>query len=111
MNRLWGNALASPSTISAARRKFSALAAWHSRQFERKWFRRRTDEKPLGAPEFSSLADLGSAFAVARRMRLFPWDRRSLLCFAAAALAPLPILLIMDRKFVAFLKHIHEGLL
>jgi hypothetical protein len=102
-----------PQLLRAKRRgdyAFSALAAWHSRQFERKWFRGRTDEKPLGAPEFSSLADLGSTFTAARRMRLFPIDRRSLLDFAAAALAPLPILLMMDRKFLDVLKHLHEGL-
>jgi hypothetical protein len=89
---------------------FSALAAWHSRQFERKWFRGRTGEKLLGAPEFSSLIDLGSSFTVARSMRLFPIDRRSLLDFAVAALAPLPILLMMDRQFLAVLKYLHEGL-
>jgi hypothetical protein len=103
-----------PQLLKAKRRgvaAFSELAAWHSRQFERKWFRGRTHEQLLGAPEFSSLTDLGSSFTVVRRMRLFPWDQRSLVCFVAAALAPLPILLIMDRKFLAVLKQIHEGLL
>lgn len=105
--------LFTPQLLRAKRRgvlAFSALAAWHSRQFERKWFHGRTNKELLGAPEFSSLADLGSAFTVAQKMRLFPWERRSLLCFAAAALAPLSILLIMDRKFLAVLKHLHDGL-
>lgn len=89
---------------------FSALAAWHSRQFERKWFPGRTRETLLGAPEFSSLADLGAAFKVAWKMRLFPWDQRSMLGFVAAALSPLPILLMMDRSFLDVLKLIHQGL-
>jgi len=103
-----------PQLLKAKRRgvsAFSALAAWHSRQFERRWFHGRTGEHPLGAPEFSSLADLGSAFTVARKMRMFPWDQRSLLCFAAGSLAPLPILLIMDRKFLAVLEYLCGGLL
>jgi hypothetical protein len=36
-------------------------------------------------------------------MRLFPSNRRSLLSFVAAALAPLSILLMTDRSFLAFL--------
>lgn len=102
-----------PQLLKAKRRgvpAFSVLAARHSRQFERKWFRERTNEKPLGEPDFSSLIDLGSSFTVARRMYLFPWDRRSLLAFAAAALAPLAILLVMDRKFLDVLTSIHAAL-
>lgn len=102
-----------PQLLKAKRRgdmAFSALASWHSRQFERKWFRGRIDEQLLGAPEFSSLIDLGSSFNAARKMRLFPFDQRSLMGFAAAALAPLAILLMMDRQFLAVLKYLHEGL-
>jgi hypothetical protein len=103
-----------PQLLKAKRRgdqAFWALAEWHSRKFERKWFRGRTDDELLGAPEFSSLADLGTSFIIARRMRLFPWDRRALLSFAAAALAPLAILLMMDRKFLEVLRYLHEKLL
>lgn len=103
-----------PQLLKAKRRgdqDFAALAAWHSQQFEQKWFRGRTNEQPLGVPDFSSLIDLGSSFSVARKMRLFPWDRRSLLSFLAAALAPLAIVLIMDRKFLIVLKQLHEMLL
>ncbi|MFL5349488.1 MAG: hypothetical protein ACJ8AT_32205 [Hyalangium sp.] len=102
-----------PQLVKAKRRgdsAFSALAAWHSRHFERKWFHEHPGDELLGAPDFSSLIDLGSSFTVARKMRLFPWDSRSLLGFAAASLAPLVILLMMDRKFLAVLKQVHGWL-
>ena len=98
-----------PQLLKAKRRgdsAFSALAARHSRQFERKWFRESTGKQLLGAPDFSSLSDLGSAFTAARSMHLFPSNRRSLVSFVAAALAPLAILLMMDRSFLAFLKQL-----
>lgn len=90
--------------------RFSSLAAWHSRRFERKWFRDDASGEVLGAPDFSSLTDLGSSFILARKMRLFPFEPRSLMGLAAAALAPLAILLIMDREFISVLKAIHNGL-
>ncbi|NMO14627.1 hypothetical protein HPC49_03885 [Pyxidicoccus fallax] len=102
-----------PQLVRAKRRgdlRFSELAAWHSRRFERKWFADREGGELLGAPEFSSLADLGSAFVTARKMRLFPFDPRSLVAVVGAALAPLAILLMLDREFLKVLKQIHEGL-
>ncbi|WP_163988475.1 hypothetical protein [Pyxidicoccus caerfyrddinensis] len=105
--------LFTPQLVKAKRRgdiRFSALAAWHSRRFERKWFRDDASGEVLGAPDFSSLIDLGSSFVVARKMRLFPFDTRSLAGLLAAALAPLAILLIMDREFISVLKQIHDGL-
>ncbi|MFP2909576.1 hypothetical protein ACLESD_31930 [Pyxidicoccus sp. 3LFB2] len=106
-------ALFTPQLVRAKRQGdalFTALAAWHSRRFERKWFGDADGKDVLGAPDFSSLADLGSSFATARRMRLFPFERRSLVAVVAAALAPLAILLMMDREFLSVLMKIHEGL-
>jgi hypothetical protein len=100
--------------------QFSALAAHHSRDFERKWFESQggqpqaagTPERHLlGAAEFSSLADLGTAFEVTHRMRLFPWSRRPFLAVAAAALVPLVPLLILDRQFLAILLQLAQRLL
>ncbi|NTX51068.1 hypothetical protein [Myxococcus sp. CA039A] len=88
---------------------FSAVAAHHSRRFEDKWFRRAPDADPLGSPDFSSLADLGTSFMVARRMKLFPWDQRSLLSVAVAATAPLIILLIFDRQFLAVVHQLRQS--
>lgn len=105
--------LFTPQLVRAKRRgdvRFSALAAWHSRRFERKWFRDAAGGELLGAPDFSSLADLGSAFVTTRKMRLFPFDPRALVAVLAAALAPLAVLLVLDREFLAVIKQIHEGL-
>lgn len=100
--------------------QFSAMAAHHSRDFERRWFE-SMDSPPkaagtsenllLGAPEISSLADMGTAFDVTHRMRLFPWSRRPLLAVTAAALAPLVPLLILDRQFLAVLLQLVQHLL
>lgn len=108
--------LFTPQLVRAKRRgdlRFSAVASWHSRRFERKWFRGTppTGEEVLGAPEFSSLIDLGSSFINARKMRLILYEPRSVLGLLAAALAPLAILLMMDREFLTVLQQIREGLL
>ncbi|MCP3161858.1 hypothetical protein [Myxococcus qinghaiensis] len=103
----------SPQLVHAKRRGdpwFSAVAAHHSRRFEDKWFHRDSNANPLGSPDFSSLADLGSSFMVARRMKLFPWDQRSALAVAAAGLAPLVILLVLDRQFLAVVSQLRKSL-
>ncbi|NVI97460.1 hypothetical protein HV824_04905 [Myxococcus sp. AM009] len=89
---------------------FSKVASKHSRQFEHKWFRRGPEPELLGAPEMSSLADIGTAFTLARKMRLFPWDLLALQAVVGSALAPLVLLLVVDRQFLAVLKFIHDGL-
>jgi hypothetical protein len=108
-----------PQLVKAKRRgdiRFSALAAWHSWRFEHKWFRAgasadaAAEGKLLGAPEISSLADLGTAFTTARKMRLFLYDTRPMVGVVAAALAPLAFLLLMDQKLLDVLKQIYEAL-
>ncbi|QDE97554.1 MULTISPECIES: hypothetical protein [Myxococcus] len=89
---------------------FSKVASKHSRQFEHKWFRGGPESELLGAPEMSSLADIGTAFTLSRRMRLLLWDKMALLAVVGAALAPLLMLLVMDRQFISVLKFIHDGL-
>ncbi|WNG55436.1 hypothetical protein F0U59_12085 [Archangium gephyra] len=100
--------------VKAKRRgelRFSTLAAQHSRDFERRWFEGQARRPLLGAPEFSSLADLGTAFDVTYRMRFFPWSRWPFLLVAAAALAPMVPLLILDRQFLALLLQLVQHLL
>ena len=81
---------------------FTAVAAWHSRRFERRWFHREepAGHDPLSAPDFSSLADLGTAFTTARDMRWLPVDFRAALAILCAAMAPLVPLLFIDRRFL-----------
>jgi hypothetical protein len=81
---------------------FSSVAAWHSRRFEQRWFHREEPRglEPLSAPDFSSLADLGTAFATARAMRWLPVNRRAVLAILCAAMAPMVPLLFIDRRFI-----------
>ncbi|WP_223645973.1 hypothetical protein [Corallococcus sp. EGB] len=81
---------------------FSAVAAWHSQRFEERWFHRDPPEgmDPLTAHDFSSLADLGTSFGAARRMRWFPVDVRAALAVIVAAMVPIVPLLFADRRFV-----------
>lgn len=88
---------------------FSAVAAHHSRRFEDKWFHTRMNTKILGADEFSSMADLGTSFLSARKMKLFPWDKRPVVAVALSALAPLVLLLVFDRQFLAVLNQLKQS--
>ncbi|MCK8498077.1 hypothetical protein [Myxococcus fulvus] len=100
--------------LVAAKRRgdpwFSAVAAHHSREFEGRWFQKQPELPALGAPDFSSLADLGSSFMVARKMKMFPWDQRGLLAVGAAGLAPLVILLMVDRQFLAVVNQLRQSM-
>ncbi|GMU01686.1 hypothetical protein KH5H1_58060 [Corallococcus caeni] len=92
---------------------FSGVAAWHSRHFEQRWFHRElpAGQELLGAPEFSSLVDLGSSFSVARRMRWFPVDVRAALAVLIAAMAPMVPLLFANRRFLDVLLALGKSVL
>ncbi|NOK39794.1 hypothetical protein HMI49_42190 [Corallococcus exercitus] len=92
---------------------FSGVAAWHSRRFEQRWFHREppAGQELLGAPEFSSLVDLGSSFSVARRMRWFPVDIRAAVAVLGAAMAPMVPLLLADRRFIEVLVALAKSVL
>lgn len=92
---------------------FSAVAAWHSRHFEQRWFhdKEAPGQEPLGAPEFSSLVDLGSSFTVARKMLWFPVDRRAVLAIVGAAMAPMVPILVVDRRLFEVVMALGKGLL
>ncbi|MBF5043100.1 hypothetical protein FGE12_11940 [Aggregicoccus sp. 17bor-14] len=86
---------------------FSMLAALHSQHFEARWFgreawaqRRAAGDEVLGAPEISSLTDLGTSFEVERQLRLVPLGRRPVLTVVACALAPVVPLLMSQRQFL-----------
>ncbi|MCE9671185.1 hypothetical protein LY474_25575 [Myxococcus stipitatus] len=102
----------SPALVKAKRRGgpwFSTVASHHSREFERRWFQAHPGVDPLAAEDFSSLADLGTSFAVARRMRLFPYDQRAFAAVGGAALLPLAVLLVMDRQFLAVVDQLRQS--
>jgi hypothetical protein len=70
---------------------YSALAVEHNLQFDGKWVRGETrgDDPMLGAPEISSLADLGGAYGVLDDMKPIPFRLRDAVALAIAALLPL----------------------
>lgn len=75
---------------------YGAVVTLHDQMFEQKWIRQEhpAGEMLLGNPDASSLADLGSSFAVVRQMRLVPIDKPTLITLAISAALPMvPVLL------------------
>ena len=75
---------------------YSALAILHNQMFDGKWVQgdNPKGEPVLGAPDISSLADLGNAYAVLDRMRPVPFDPADAVVLALAALIPMTPLLL-----------------
>ena len=70
---------------------YSAFAVVHNRLFDQKWVQgdNPKGDGPLGAPDISSLADLGGASEVLYRMKPIPFGPADVLVFGLAALIPL----------------------
>jgi hypothetical protein len=79
--------------IRAKRRNwmsYSRFASDYVWMFEQKWMGKKTpDEEALGSGDIQSLADLGAGFERMIEMRPTAIDRRLLLSFLVAAVAPL----------------------
>jgi len=83
-------ALFSRKLLRAKRRgelEYGALASRHNRLFGQRWFDGNGAE-PLGDPSFSSLADLGTDYALISRMRPLPIGRLSLVLLLVVCFAP-----------------------
>jgi hypothetical protein len=103
-------ALFCPVLLRAKRRgdeHFSALAALHSQRFEARWFgqeawarRCAQEDDVLGAPEISSLQDLGTSFEAERQMRFVPIGRRPVVAVALSAVVPIVPVLMSHRQFL-----------
>jgi hypothetical protein len=77
--------------------EYGALVTNHDQLFDIRWIsgQHPPGEVILGGDDASSLADLGSSFAVVREMRLVPIDKPTLITLAVAAALPMvPVLLI-----------------
>jgi hypothetical protein len=72
---------------------YGVLVTQHDQLFARKWIleERPSEEVLLGSPEASSLADLGSSFAVIRQMAIVPIDKQTLITLALAAALPMVV--------------------
>jgi hypothetical protein len=70
---------------------FGMLAWRHDHAFDDKWIRMPGvhQEKILGCPDVSSLADLAMGFAHVQEMKVMPFDRQALLVLVAAAVGPM----------------------
>jgi hypothetical protein len=76
--------------------EYGAQVTIHNQLFEQKWIQRGrpSGETLLGNDDASSLADLGSSFAVVRQMGLVPIDKPTLITLAiSAALPMIPVVL------------------
>ncbi|HEY6375467.1 MAG TPA: hypothetical protein VIX90_08070 [Edaphobacter sp.] len=76
--------------------EYGAQVTIHNQLFEQKWIQEPhpAGETLLGNPDASSLADLGSSFAVVRQMRLVPIDKPTLIALAVSAALPMiPVVL------------------
>jgi hypothetical protein len=73
--------------------EYGALAYHHNRLFGEKW-RGQPVDNPLGAPEISSLADIGASYSFVDRMRPLPVGRLSRIEILVVCAAPaLPAIL------------------
>jgi hypothetical protein len=71
--------------------EYGALVTKHDQLFETKWIHNEhpPDEILMGNPDASSLADLGTSFAVVREMTLVPVTKQTLITLAVAAALPM----------------------
>jgi hypothetical protein len=82
----------------AGLRRYGTLASAYVIHFDRKWIGRRsqTEEALLGTADIQSLADLANSFEIVQNVRIFPFDRRTLLQLAIIIALPiLPLTLTM----------------
>jgi hypothetical protein len=76
--------------------EYGAQVTVHNQLFDQKWIRgtHPQSETLLGSHDASSLADLGTSFAVIRQMGVVPVDKPTLIALAiSAALPMLPVVL------------------
>jgi hypothetical protein len=93
------------STKRRGRRDYGLFAALHSQAFERKWIlgERPEGEPMLGSPDMSSLADLGSSYAVVQSTRIVPFGLKlvgQVAVVTALPLAPLVFAILPFHSLV-----------
>jgi hypothetical protein len=93
--------------------EYGVLAARHSHSFERRWVEGKEgkDENIVGAPDFSSLIDLGSSYDVARSIRALPFRVSMLRSTLLAALIPMAPLLLIEAPLEELLVKLAKMLL
>ena len=75
--------------------QYSDLATDYSRLFHERWIAQRERSDLLGSADIQSLADLGNSYGIVQRTRLLPFAPLLAVLIAAAAVAPvLPVALL-----------------
>ena len=87
-----------------ALREYGLLAVRHGRLFQQKWIREEEPEGLLGAPDISSLADLGTCYQVIAEMRPLPFILHTVITVALAVLLPMIPLALMEVPLVELIK-------
>ncbi len=86
--------------------EYGRLGNRYVQAFEEKWLGKKAPNEPmLGSADIQSLADLGGSYERLDRMRVVPFDRRTVMTFAVASALPMfPLLLtVMNvREIVTF---------
>jgi hypothetical protein len=85
-------------------RQHDELATDYHRSFHERWVVRHEREGLLGSADIQSLADLGNAYEVVDRMRLFPLSLRLVMVLAGAMLAPMVPLVLLQIPLLEILK-------
>jgi hypothetical protein len=87
-------------------RNYGALASCNAQLFDEKWIKNAgaTGESILGNHDVSSLADLTISYEAVDKMKVFPLGWRSIALIAAAALAPMAPLILMEFPLTEILK-------
>ena len=77
------------------RHQYGRLATDYTRLFQARWIERRDRDALLGSADIQSLADLANGYNVVDRMWFLPFGPRTVVAVAAAALAPMiPVALL-----------------
>jgi hypothetical protein len=84
--------------------QYGLLAVQHGRLFHDRWIRKEAPEGLLGAPDISSLADLGTCYEVIAEMRPLPFTLHTVIIVALAVLLPLVPLALMQVPLVELIK-------
>ena len=71
-------------------RRYSVLVTHHNLAFEAKWIdgEQSQDERPLGSPDISSLADLAMSYEMIKNIRPLPVTKETIMPLILAALIP-----------------------
>jgi len=92
--------------------RYGRFSNRYVQSFERKWLGEPTPDEPmLGSGDIQSLADLGGSFERVDGMRTVPFDRRTVIIFAAAAAAPMLPLLLTAMPFKEIVKLLIKAML